>query len=389
MPQENLTDNKPCSTRPTRRIRPARSATASGWLLSWLLLAAGVPLPSVAQGPAEGIPETVVAELLSVGSDVSVGATVVPAREITFTAQMPGRVEYLAGAEGAFFKRSTVLVAMDDKELLAQRRAAIAQIGNAQAAQRNAAIQYQRELEDPAKKGMFGQMMPGPFGDMMSESKKGIERRADLFSQRTAMDQAQSALMAAQSKVQQIDVKLRDTRSYAPFDGVIVDKLVEVGDTVQPGQPLVNFADLSRLQLQADVPARLAVSLAPGMTVGARLDDVGETRIDARLVQVFPMADPTRHTVRVKFDIPQDAPAAPGMYAELLVPEPGGIGMDLPVIPTAAVFQRGGLPMVKVLNPMGRTELRLVRLGEQMGEDRVSVLAGVSPGDRVILKPRR
>ena len=343
-----------------------------------------VPIFSMTSAVA-GEQRTVVVEARSVASEVSVGGSVVPAREITFTAQMPGRVEYLAGDEGGFFKRSTVLVAMDDAELLAQRRAAIAQIGNAQAAQRNASMQFQRELQSPDKKGMFGQMMPGPFGDMMSESKKGIEREADLYSQRTSIEQAQSSLMQAHSRLQQIDAKLRDTRSNAPFDGVIIDKKVEVGDTVQPGQPLVVFADMSRLQLQADVPARLAVALREGMVIGARLDDVADTRIQASLVQVFPMADPTRHTVRVKFDIPKDAPAAPGMYAEVLIPEPGAIGMDLPVIPGKAVFRRGGLPMVKVLNQAGQTELRLVRLGESLGNGKRVVLAGVVPGEKVVV----
>jgi len=343
-----------------------------------------VPIFSMTSAVA-GEQRTVVVEARSVSSEVSVGGSVVPAREITFTAQMPGRVEYLAGDEGGFFKRNTVLVAMDDAELLAQRRAAIAQIGNAQAAQRNASMQFQRELRSPDKKGMFGQMMPGPFGDMMSESKKGIEREADLYSQRTGIEQAQSSLMQAHSRLQQIDAKLRDTRSNAPFDGVIIDKKVEVGDTVQPGQPLVVFADMSRLQLQADVPARLAVALREGMVIGARLDDVADTRIEASLVQVFPMADPSRHTVRVKFDIPKDAPAAPGMYAEVLIPEPGAVGMDLPVIPAKAVFRRGGLPMVKVLNPAGQTELRLVRLGERLGNGKRVVLAGVIPGEKVVV----
>ncbi len=359
-------------------------ALASGLLLCTL------PWSTQVLAVGENALETVVVEARSVASEVSVGGTVIPTKQTTFTAQIPGRVDFIAGEEGAFFKRGKVLVALDDSQLLAKRRAAIAQIGNAQAAQRNASMQYQRELRSPEKQGgMFGQMMPGGFGDMMSSSKTGIERSADLQSRSSAMDQARSSLYQAQSQVQQIDVKLRDTRSTAPFDGVIVDKLVEVGDTVQPGQPLLNFADMSQLQLQADVPARLAVALRTGMVLKARLDDVSQTLIDARLVQVFPMADPTRHTVRIKFEVPQDAPAAPGMYAELLIPEPGAAGLEMPVIPREALFERGGLPMVKVLNPMGQTELRLVRLGEQVGEGEVVILAGVRPGDRVLLNPRR
>jgi len=127
------------------------------------------------------------------------------------------------------------------------------------------------------------------------------------------------------------------------------------------------------------------VALREGMTVKARLDDVADTSVEASLVQIFPMADPTRHTVRVKFDIPKNSPAAPGMYVEVLIPEPGAIGMDLPVVPKNAIFHRGGLPMVKVVNMAGHTELRLVRLGERVGSDQRVVLAGVRPGERVVV----
>ena len=54
---------------------------------------------------------------------VSLGGTVVPYKEVTLAAQLPGRVKYLAGIEGDSFKEGTLLVALDDNELLAKRKA--------------------------------------------------------------------------------------------------------------------------------------------------------------------------------------------------------------------------------------------------------------------------
>jgi multidrug efflux pump subunit AcrA (membrane-fusion protein) len=358
----------------------------------WLLAAAFVVGPMVpvaavhAAGAEQG--DVAVVELRRIGSHVSVGGTIVPAREITFTAQLPGRVESIAGEEGSRFEQGDVLVAIDEEQLLAQRKAAVAQIANAEAALRNAGVQYSRELRAPRQQQQGGMGMP--MMDMMpmmggSKDKTGIERRADLYTYSTAIEQARSSLLQAQSRLQEIDAKLRDTRSVAPFAGVVVAKLVEQGDTVQPGQPLLNYADMKALQVQADIPARLAVGLRAGRSMRVRLDDPAQTEVQARVAQVFPMADPVRHTIRVKFDLPSGVAVSAGMYVEVLVPEPAGMATELPVIPKDAVVMRAGLPMVRVVGPAGDVQLRLVRLGEPVDEDNVAVLTGLVPGDRVVV----
>ena len=68
-----------------------------------------------------------------------------------------------------------------------------------------------------------------------------------------------------QAEIRAIDAKLRDARSVAPFDGVIMKKFVEVGDTVQPGMPLLKYADVEYLQIVVDVPGRLRPGLSEGM----------------------------------------------------------------------------------------------------------------------------
>ena len=52
------------------------------------------------------------------------------------------------------------------------------------------------------------------------------------------------------------------------------------------------------------------------------------------------MADPNRHTVTVKFDLPVDIVAAPGMYAEVYLPERKGEDSKVVVIPKSALFNR-------------------------------------------------
>jgi multidrug efflux pump subunit AcrA (membrane-fusion protein) len=300
----------------------------------------------------------------------------------------------LAGIEGDSFDEGTLLVELDETELLAQRRSAIAQLANAQAELRNAGVQYQRELWSPqsrqppggmAMPNLFDQMFTRPMEDFMGTRDRGTERGADLFASTTRIQQAQNTILQAQSQIQAIDAKLRDTKSVAPFDGVIMKKFIEVGDTVQPGQPLLNFADVEYLQVQVDVPSRLRPGLQEGMMLQAELD-VGRQTVPVRVAQIFPMADAQRHTVTIKFDLPQGV-AAPGEYVKVRVPDTGSPMREAPVIPYTAIRYTGSLPGVCVQGRDGQAELRLIRVGEQLGGGMVTVLSGVQAGDRVLRKP--
>ncbi len=329
-------------------------------------------------------------------NSVVLGGTVVPARQVVIAAQLPGRVEFIAGAEGDSFKDNTILVALDDDELLAQRRAALAQMANADAALRNAGVQFNRELVSPQTRnsmlgmgmpGLFDQMFTRNFTDMIGMNDTGMDRHADLMSRSTGVEQARGSYMQAASRLDQVDAKLRDAVGYAPFDGVIVEKLAEVGDTVQPGQPLLKYADTEALQIQIQVPARLMPGIRIGDIVSAKLD-VRDTNVKAKITQIFPMADPVRHTVTVKLDLPVNAPAAPGMYAEVSITDTNALANLLPALPATALVQRGSLPAVYVLNEQGEIEMRVVRKGQELDDGRVIILSGLRGGERVINHPR-
>ena len=332
-----------------------------------------------------------------VGARATLGGSVVPERAVTLTAQLPGRVVYLVGEEGTRFRQGAVLVALGDDELLAQRSAAIASANNAMYAVRNAQVQYDRELYSGKSSpntgmgmgvpNMFDQFFTRPMGDMVGLGNEGVERRAEVYGAVSSVEQAHSQVQSARARIRQIDSKLRDTRSVAPFEGVITQKFVEVGDTVQPGQSLVKIANDQSLQIRVDVPARLmhGDQIKVGAVVPAKLD-ISEELIDTRVAVVFPVADPQRHTVTVKLTLPQDSGARPGMYAEVHVPDSTVVSSTLPWVPSSALLWRGSLPAVFVMTPDNRKELRMIRVGESDGQG-YTVLSGLTEGERIFSKP--
>ncbi|MBK1647090.1 efflux RND transporter periplasmic adaptor subunit [Rhabdochromatium marinum] len=381
------------------KAKPVRSAVTHFCVMAALVL------PGLVQ-QATASNESVIVRQAEGFPTVSVGGTVVPYKEVTFAAQMPGRVKFIAGIEGDAFDKDTTLVSIDTSELEAKRQALFAQMASADAQIRNAGVQYNRELYSPRSNAspggmgmpnLFDQMFTRPMEDFMGERDKDTEQSADLFASRTQVREAHHQMMRLQAELRALDSKLRDARSVAPFDGVIVSKLVEVGDTVQPGQPLVKFADMEYLQVEVDVPARLRSGLREGMMLRAELDTRANSspagqramvsrNLPVRIAQIFPMADPQRHTIKVKFDLPQGT-SEPGMYATVLVPDFNAPARANPIVPATAIRYNGSLPGVYVLNEQGRPQLRLVRVGDTSSEGGVTILSGLRAGERILANP--
>lgn len=332
------------------------------------------------------------------GGYVILGGTVIALKDVTLSAQIPGRVEFIAGELGDSFEAGTQLLKVNDDDLQARKEAAEASIATAHNMMQNAQVQYNRELWNPRvynprpMAGMGGPSMfdgifnnfggASPFGE--SNNNRGIERHADLVTQGTQLQSARSSITQAESALREIEAKLRDSIAVAPFDGVIMQKLVEVGDTVQPGQPLLVFSYSKFLRIKVEVPSRLAPGLRMDMIVPARLD-VNNARVNARVAEISPKANEQQHTITVKFDLPEGVYGGPGMYAEVMVPDINSPTEALPVVPKAAIIKRGSLPSVKVLDENGHPKLRLIRTGIELDADHVIVLSGLEPGERVLV----
>jgi len=340
--------------------------------------------------------KTVKVQVSKVASTVILGGVVVPYKEVTLSAQISGQLQFIGGQEGDSFKSGAKLISIDDDDLQARRRSAVAQIFAAQAALNNANVQYSSELINPSinrsqnsasgfgMPQMFDKMFTRPFASSMGQARPGVQRYADVQRQINVVNQARSGLMSAQARLEGIDVSLRDTTLTAPFDGVIVAKMVEVGDSVQPGRPMLKFAYVNFLRIQSEVPVRLVSGLKKGMFIPARIDAGGGVNVKARVAQIFPIADKTRHTVTVKFDLPKGVPGGPGMYAEIIVPDPTNKPEPTLIVPQAAISMRGSLPSLRVL-VNGKPSTRLIRMGTPDGKGNVTILSGLKGNEDVII----
>ena len=332
------------------------------------------------------------------------GGYIEPLQVIHLTAQTGGRVAYIAGREGVPVMAGQIIVGLDEERLISDYRAAWAHLSGEMSGIQNAQVQLYNKLYGPVTSPMGGTpveafdrtsipffnaargivpFMGGPPLQTQSDQQRSFANRSQA---RSEYERQQATVVASQAKIDTIEAQMRDHRSIAPFPAVILAKHVNVGDVVQPGQTLMDIAQTDRLNLKVEVPARLVSELREGMVVPVALDS--NVMVDGLVEQIFPVANPTQHTVTVKIILQSDAPVAPGMYASALLPEPqvAGQAVDVPVIPASAISYRGSLPSVFVVGRDGKVELRVVRLGEKQG-DRVTVLSGLKTGEKVVTSP--
>jgi RND family efflux transporter MFP subunit len=210
---------------------------------------------------------------------------------------------------------------------------------------------------------------------------KSVATQAELDNAKYRLEGAQSEVVAAQRALDEAAMNLDYTQIRAPMDAVVIDKRVDVGDTVSPGQVLVSLYD--KMQLIANVREGLMKNLKTGQSIGVYIDDIGAA-CEGKISEIVPQADPATRTFLVKVVGPCHAGVRPGMYAKLLVP----LGdRKVLVIPPAAIVQVGQLTMVDVANS-DSSERRNVQLGKQIdfgGKQYVQVLSGLKAGEKVAI----
>lgn len=332
-------------------------------------------------------------EVLTVQSVASadhtlVNGRVIPFREITLRARLPGTLLHVGPEAGDQVPPGSLLAVVSHQDLLAQRDAQIATIRHAQAVLENSQIHYMREIYSPwgANNNMFPAMfgiMDRMMGTMLGTHHPLLDRHANLHDSSVMVHQAQTAISAAQARLREIEVRLADAMTVAPMEGVITQRHVEPGEFVQPGQALFGLAHTRWLKVEADVPTRLMAGVGLGQEIALRLDGQSAT-VNGRVSRIAPDADTRSQTVRVELDLPANVIASVGQMAELRLNSATDHGRQRLLLPQSAIMQRGSLPSVRVQDPDGSLRLRVVRLGERLADGRVEVLSGLSPGERVV-----
>jgi len=204
----------------------------------------------------------------------------------------------------------------------------------------------------------------------------------ELDMARMEFERAQGAVKQAEGAVQAATSVAGESVVRAPFDGRVVDTLVEVGDLAAPGRPLVRVESTGGRQIwltvrEADID-RLKIGQTIVVTIDAR-SDLGT--IDGTVAEIVPSADTATHTFTVKVGLPGTS-LRTGLSGRARIT---GELTERLVIPASAAHRRGGLELVVVRSDDGTARTRAVTTGRRLDGSRVEVLSGLDEGEQVVI----
>jgi len=227
-----------------------------------------------------------------------------------------------------------------------------------------------------------------------------FERQQQLHKQhyisQAALDQAEAQFKATQAQVNAQLAQLAVARTQSgfntvrsPYDGLVAELPVTLGDMAMPGRALVTVYDPSALRVTANVPQSVSAGLNAGGTApSVEIPGLAGGMLTPVRVQLLPIADAGSHTLQLRLDLPPKLTGlVPGMFARVWLPGGTGAATASPSVPRTALVKRAELTGLYVLDAQGKPLLRQVRLGAAHG-DQVEVLSGLSVGEKIALDPQ-
>ena len=310
-------------------------------------------------------------------------------RKAAVSTKATGRLEWLGVQEGSRVKEGEVIARLEDRDVAAARDSAVA---GAKAARANLE-QGEAELKD---------------------AEHNFQRTKDLYQQKfisaSALDSAEARfdkakasisslngqIGVAEANARQAEVAVEQTLIRAPFDGIVLTKNANQGDIITPFSSatdskgaVVNMADMSTLEVEADVSEASISKIVVGMPAEIQLDAYPDLRLMGQVSRIVPTVDRTKATLLVKVSfVEKDARVLPDMSAKVSflsrAPTPGERKPVVAVRPEA-IARRGGKDVLFVVGDdnVARevVEAKTTKLG-----DLVQV-TGVKAGDKVVLNP--
>lgn len=287
--------------------------------------------------------------------------TVRAVHEAAVASKLLARVIEVHVRAGQVVARDEVLIRLDDADLQSRLRQAEAARDAARAALARAEADYER-AQRLVKQRTISQ--------------------AEFDQTAAAWKTAIAELERAEQAVREANVVLDYATIRAPISGIVVDKRVEAGDTVVPGQVLLTLYDPSRMQMVVTVRESLAERLKVGQTVRGRLDAL-QHECEATVSEIVPEAQAASRSFTVKVTGPCPPGVYSGMFGRIFIPLEEE---EVLLVPAAAVTKVGQLDMVDVIVE-DSVRRRSVQLGRLLGQD-YEVLAGLAAGEKVVLRGR-
>ncbi len=314
---------------------------------------------------------------------------VVAERKAAVASKGTGRLEFLAVEEGDHVKRGSIIGRLESNDVeaaLGQAKAASevarAGVAQAQAEFNDAKSNYERQ------KTLFDQKLISQ-ADYDAANARYQKAIAGLESAKASVAQADAGVKAA-------EVGVENTYIRAPFDGVVLTKDANVGEVITPfgaaagsRGAIVTMADMSSLQVEADVSESYIEKIYTGQPCEITLDAVPDKQYKGVVHKIVPTADRAKATVLTKVEfLDRDERVLPEMSAKVLFFSKQTTQNDATSktsVPASAITTRDGKKVVFVVH--GETVAMVpVTLGSLLGSS-IEIKEGLSVGESVVLHP--
>jgi len=283
-------------------------------------------------------------------------------KQSTISAQTTGQVKAIHSEVDDFVPKGTVILEIDDTEPRARLNQVRAQLAEARAALEDTRTEYDR-----AQALYQDRIIP----------------KANLDKSKAAFETAQARFKAAEAGLVQSERQFSYTQVVAPYAGILMQRHVEVGESVRPGQPLLTGLALDKLRVNSQIPQSLIEAARQNKQATVLLPN-GRV-VSSEKLTFYPYADPQSHTFRMRVEL--ENVEGDGLYPGMAVKVSLPMGSrQVLIVPDSALWVRGELSAVYVLDNQGDPRLRQVRSGERR-EGQVEILAGLQAGERVVLDP--
>jgi RND family efflux transporter MFP subunit len=372
---------------PPGRARGRRLLAGAAVLVLLAAAAAGYALWS-GGGPL-GAVEVEIARAEATSGAASLGGAqvltasgyIVARTKAVVSAKVQGRLEELRVEEGSKVEKGDVIARLENADYHAQveRSRAAVQRSEAELEEANRQLRLAERLE-----------------------KEGVATPDELAAALSKARIAEAALREARADLGVMEALLDHTYIRAPFTGVVIKKMAEVGESVAPIPPGVNvstssgaivaMADMDSLEAEVDVNEAYIAKLRHGQPAEVVVEAFSDRRLPGKLRQIIPSADRTKATVLVKVAIlVKDENLRPEMSARATFLEEGsaapaaGAAERRVHVPSEAIDRSAGVTRVFEVAD-GRAVAREVAVGEER-DGKARILRGLAGGEMIILRP--
>jgi len=315
---------------------------------------------------------------------------ITPRRRATVAAKVTGQIKEIYAEEGLHVKAGQVLAILDCAQPEAALTSAKTERDATAAALSDLEVQLgnaERELERAQ-----GLRSAGVNSQQALDSARTTR---DSLRSKIALTKEQTRAAEARIGMSQQDVINCTVRS--PYDGIVVSKDAQRGEIVSPISAgggftrtgIATVVDMNSIEIEVDVNESYIARVTPGQKVIATLDAYPDWQIPATVRTVIPTADRQKATVKVRISFDKlDPRILPdmGVKVAFLSNEPPVKSKTeaKALIPNSSVHTEEGKPVIFLVKG-GKLERRAVSVGREHGTD-IEVMAGVSPGDTVVVK---